>query len=473
MMGKHTGFMDYKREAIPKRKIAERIKDYREIEELLSHTKIEFQGKRCMDCGVPSCHSFGCPLSNRIPDWNYLISRNQWQKALDVLHSTDNFPEITGRICPAPCEDACTLSINEEPVMIRHIELQIIERGWNMGWIQPEPAPYKTGKRVCIIGSGPAGLAAAQQLSRAGHEVVVYERSDRIGGLLRYGIPDFKLEKQFLDRRLNQLIKEGVKFEPNVDAGIDLSIDYIGRSFDSILISAGATVPRDLTIPGRDLKGIHFAMDFLIQQNKRNAGDKIPAEQEISAKNKHVLVIGGGDTGSDCVGTAKRQGAKSITQIEIMPKPPENRSWNNPWPTWAQILRSSTSHEEGCERHWNIMTKEFIGESEKVKKVKYVKIDWSRDMTKFKEIPGSNGEFEADLVLLAMGFMHLRHDPLITNTDIKLDTLSNIIIDHNHMTSKKGIFAAGDSVVGASLVVTAINQGRKAAEGINFYLNNI
>jgi glutamate synthase (NADPH/NADH) small chain len=471
-VGKHTGFMEYQRESVPKRKIPERIKDFKEIEELLSNKKIEIQAKRCMDCGIPYCHVFGCPVVNRIPEWNDLIASNHWRKALDILHTTNNFPEFTGRVCPAPCEDACTLSINEEPVLIKHIELQIIERGWNMGWVIPEPPPYKSGKKVAIIGSGPAGLAAAQQLARSGHDTVVFEKAGRIGGLLRYGIPDFKLEKQYLDRRLDQIRREGVKFEINADIGKDITIHYLKRSFDAILITAGAIIPRDLDIPGRNSNGIYFAMDFLTQQNRRNSGEKIPPEEEISAKNKRVLVIGGGDTGADCVGTSRRQGAKSITQVEILPQPPASRLLNNPWPTWGNILRKSSSHEEGCERYWNILVKEFIAEKNIVKKVRYAKIEWSADLKTFKAQARSSAEFDADLVILAMGFLHVQHDPLTSNTDIKLNQRENIIIDNHHMTTEAGIFAAGDSVTGASLVVTAIHQGRRAAECIHKYLSS-
>jgi glutamate synthase (NADPH/NADH) small chain len=471
-VGKHTGFMEYKRESVPKRKIVERVKDFKEIEDLLSNKKIEIQAKRCMDCGTPYCHVFGCPVVNRIPEWNDLIANNHWRKALDILHATNNFPEFTGRVCPAPCEDACTLSINEEPVLIKHIELQIIERGWNMGWVVPEPAVHKSGKKVAVIGSGPAGLAAAQQLGRSGHDTVVFERADRIGGLLRYGIPDFKLEKQYLDRRLDQMQKEGIKFETNADIGKDIIIDYLKRSFDAILITAGSTVPRDLNVPGRESNGIHFAMDFLTLQNRRNAGDKITPEEEISAKNKQVLIIGGGDTGADCVGTARRQGAKSIIQVEILPQPAAIRAANNPWPTWANIQHKSSSYEEGCERHWNVLVKEFIAEKNNVNKVRYAKIEWSADRKIFKEQPRTMAEFDTNLVILATGFLHLGHDPLIRNTEIKIDQRENILIDNQYMTTEAGIFAAGDSVTGASLVVTAIHQGRGAAECIHKYLSS-
>ncbi len=475
-MGKHTGFIEFTREEPTKRLVNQRIKDYHEFEQMLSSDRITNQAARCMDCGVPFCHAHGCPTQNRIPDWNDMVYRNKWREALDLLHSTDNFPEFTGRICPAPCEAACTLGINQPAVTIRHIELQIIERGWKEGWIKPEPANFKSGKRVAVIGSGPAGMAAAQQSARNGHETILFERSNKLGGILRYGIPDFKLEKWVIDRRLEQLEQEGVKFETSVDIGVDMSAKYLQRTFDIIVITTGSTVPRDLPIPGRELQGIHFAMDFLTQQNKRNAGEKFQKDQEIIAKNKNVLVIGGGDTGSDCVGTSIRQNAVNIKQIELLSKPPLKRASNNPWPEWPTILRTSSSHDEGCDREWSILTKEFIGK-ENVEKVKAVKIDWSKPDTNgrrtFKEIPGSDFEIKADLVLLAMGFIHVEHGPLVSDLGLKRNDRGDIITDDKQMTSIPGVFAAGDCVKGASLVVTAINQGRKVAEGIERYLNGI
>jgi glutamate synthase (NADPH/NADH) small chain len=469
-MGSPTGFMEYKRAILPKRKINDRKKDYREIEGLLPSNKLKEQATRCMNCGVPSCHSYGCPVENRIPDFNDLVSRDHWHKALDVLHATCNFPEFTGRVCPAPCESSCTLSINDDPVTIRHIELQIVEHGWHMGWIEPEPASFTTGKKVAVVGSGPSGLASAQQLARNGYQVVVFEKADRIGGILRYGIPDFKLEKQFIDRRLKQMEAEGIVFETGVAIGKDISLKYLQRSYNAIVITAGATVPRDLKIPGRELKGIHFSMDFLAQQNHRIAGDKIANTDEITARGKDVLVIGGGDTGSDCVGTCIRQKAKNVIQIEILPRPPESRSDLNPWPVWPQILRSSTSHEEGCERYWNIASKAFIGTDGKVEKVVYSEIEWSDDYKKFKELPGKESEYKADLVLLSLGFLHLQQNPLFEDLDVKVSAQGNIEVDANRMSSVPGIFAAGDCVTGASLVVTAIHQGRLVAEGVNRYL---
>ncbi len=474
-MGKPTGFLEYERKDPPKRPVEERIKDFREVEQLLPIEELEIQAARCMDCGVPYCHSFGCPLSNRIPDWNDMVYRGLWKRALDLLHSTNNLPEITGRVCPAPCEAACTLSINQPSVTIRHIELQIVERGWKEGWIVPETPPYRTGKRVAVIGSGPAGLAAAQQLARAGHEAVLFEKSDRIGGILRYGIPDFKLEKWVIDRRMEQMKEEGVIFETEVNAGIDLSTHYLSRSFDAVVLTTGAGVPRDLKVPGRELKGIHFAMEFLTQQNHRVAGDPIPTEEEILAKDKKVVVIGGGDTGADCVGTSRRQGAKSIVQIELLPQPPKERPVNNPWPTWPQILRTSSSHEEGCERMWSILTKEFIGENGRVKGLRCVKLDWKTDESgkmSFTEIPNSEFILEADLVLLAMGFLHTEHGPLVEGFGLETDDRGNIKVDHNLMTNVPGVFAAGDTVLGASLVVRAISLGRKVAASVDEYLLN-
>ncbi len=476
-MGKATGFIEYKRKDPQKYTVRERIKNYNEFEIPLTAAELRKQAARCMDCGVPSCHTFGCPVENRIPDWNDMIYRGQWQRALELLHATNNFPEITGRICPAPCEPACTLSINQDPVTIKHIELQIVEKGWKNGWIQPEIAVHKTGKKVAVIGSGPAGLAAAQQLARAGHEVVVFEKSDRIGGLLRYGIPDYKLDKSIIDRRLEQMIREGVSFETSVDAGVDISTRYMKRSFDVILLTTGSTVPRDINVPGRGLEGIHYAMDFLTRQNRRNAGDQVSPNQEIDARDKQVVVIGGGDTGADCVGTARRQGAKKITQIELLPKPPRERAAENPWPTWPNIMRTSTSHEEGCTRLWSILTKGFsssTGSAIAVKILRCVKLDWSTNSQSnhptFQEIRHSEFEIPADLVLLAAGFVHVEHGALVNDLELKLDKSGNIAIDQNFMTSNTGVFAAGDCVRGASLVVTAIRQGRLLADSVHRFL---
>jgi NAD(P)H-dependent glutamate synthase small subunit len=473
-MGKPTGFLEFNREEPPHRPVEERVRDFHEVEEQLPEKRLLDQAARCMDCGIPFCHSFGCPVKNRIPDWNDMVYKGHWEKALELLHQTNNLPEITGRICPALCEAACTLSINQPPVTIRQLEVRIAEVGWQEGWIRPEPPDRKTGKRVAVIGSGPSGLPAAQELARLGHDVVVFEKSDRVGGMLRYGIPDFKLEKWVIDRRLEQMRAEGVVFETGVNAGVDVSAAYLRRSFDAIVIAAGTAVPRDLDAPGRDLSGIHIAMDFLKQQNRMNAGDAIPSDECISAKGKHVVVIGGGDTGSDCIGTSRRQGAASITQVELLPKPPDIRLPMNPWPTWPVILRTSTSHEEGCERMWSIQTKECRGEDGKVRSLGCVKLDWSEPdasgRRSFREIPGSEFELKADLVLLAMGFLHVEHGPLVKDLGLTVDPRGNIVADGNLMTSVPGVFGAGDAVMGASLVVWAIDMGRRAAAGVDRWL---
>jgi len=473
-MGKPTGFLEFTRVNPQKRPVRQRLKDYKEIELQLPIDELTDQAARCMDCGIPFCHSFGCPLNNLIPDFNDLIYNGHWEKALEVLHSTNNFPEITGRICPAPCEESCTLSINEPAVTIRQIEHQIIERGWREGWITPRVAPVKSGKKIAVIGSGPAGLAAAQQLARQGHEVVLYEKDNRIGGLLRYGIPDFKLEKSILDRRMEQMIAEGVIFEPNVYVGKDVSAAYLKKKFDAILITTGAGVPRNLNVPGRDLKGIYFAMEFLAQNNKRVAGDEIQTGKIIDAKGKNVVVIGGGDTGSDCIGTSNRQGAKQVIQIELLPKPPEGRPEENPWPEWPQTIRTSSSQDEGCTRMWSINAVKFISEKGKVKKIKCVKLDWSKKDKKtgtpFKAIKSSEFEIKADLVLLAMGFIHVEHGPLVDDYNLQLDQRGNIQTDDHYRTSESGVFAAGDAAAGASLVVRALNHGRRAAEEIDEFL---
>ena len=473
-MAKPTGFMEFARENPSKLSIDERVKNFREFEFLLPDDKIINQAARCMDCGIPYCHSYGCPVNNRIPDWNDMVYRNQWKTALELLHSTINFPEFTGRVCPAPCEYSCTLSINQSPVTIKHIELQIVERGWKEGWIVPQPIRYKTGKNVAVVGSGPAGLTAAQQIVRAGQSVTVFEKSDCIGGLLRYGIPDFKLEKWVIDRRLEQLKDEGVIFESGVDVGIDISSKYLKRTFDAVVIAAGATIPRDLNIPGRELKGIHFAMDFLTQQNKLNLGDFISEERRISAKGKHVIVIGGGDTGSDCVGTARRQGAASITQVEILPQPQTERGEYNAWPAWPQILFTSSSHDEGCERYWSLEAKNFTGENGKVSGINFGKLDWTdpdkNGQRKFVGVPRENIFIKVDLVLVAMGFLHVEHGNLVKELNIATDTRGNIVVDKDYKTTEPGFFATGDSMTGASLVVRAINHGRRVADSVNQFL---
>jgi NAD(P)H-dependent glutamate synthase small subunit len=476
-MGKPTGFMTQKRQDPPKRAVEKRVLDYREFTGSLSVSDLERQAARCMDCGIPFCHVYGCPVKNLIPDWNDMVYREKWHRALHLLHATNNLPEVTGRVCPAPCEPACTLAINQPAVTIKQIELQIVERGWEEGWIEPERAGMHTGKKVAVVGSGPAGLAAAQQLARRGHEVVVFERSHRVGGLLRYGIPDFKMEKWIIDRRIEQMVAEGVIFETGVEAGVDVSGRYMQRSFDAILLATGAGVPRDLDVAGRDLKGIHLAMEFLVQQNRRNEGALVPREQGIIARGKNVVVIGGGDTGSDCIGTARRQGAKEIVQIEILPEPPLHRMPDNPWPTWPRILTTSSSQEEGCRRLWSVATKAFEGADGSVKKLRCVRLDWSdpdeAGRTQSTERYGSEFEIEAELVLLAMGFVHLEHGPLVEDLHLETDRRGNLQVSPNYMTSVPGVFAAGDSILGASLVVRSIDSGRLAAAAVDSYLSGI
>ncbi|MFP4057517.1 MAG: glutamate synthase subunit beta [Candidatus Brocadiia bacterium] len=474
-MGKPDGFLLYERQEAPKRPVLQRLRDYDEVEQRLPGHRLAIQAARCMDCGIPTCHTFGCPLRNLAPDWNDMVYRQQWRRALLLLHATNNLPEVTGRVCPAPCESACTLAIGHQPVTIRQIELQIAERGWDRGWVRPEPPALKTGRRVAIVGSGPAGLAAAQQLARAGHEPVVFEKADRPGGILRYGIPDFKLPKWVIDRRLDQMRAEGVSFETRAEVGTDLSARYLRRTFDAVLIAAGARQPRDLDVPGRGLEGIHFAMPFLAQQNRRNAGLHVPPDQAIRAEGKDVVVIGGGDTGADCVGTARRQGARRIVQLELLPRPPESRTPWNPWPTWPQVLRHSTSHDEGCERRWSVQTREAVGDAQgRVAKLRCVKLDWEQGEggapRSFSPVPGSEFEVEAQLVLLAMGFLRVEHGPLVEDLELATDERGNLRVDPAFMTSTEGVFAAGDSVLGASLVVRAIELGRRAAAAVDAWL---
>jgi glutamate synthase (NADPH/NADH) small chain len=424
-----------------------------------------------MDCGIPFCHT-GCPVHNRIPEFNDLVYRGKWREASENLHSTNNFPEITGRVCPAPCEPACTLTINDDPVLIKHIEYQIAERAFAEGWVEPRPPSFRTGRRVAIVGSGPAGLAAAQQLARVGHDVVVFEKDDRIGGLLRYGIPDFKLEKWVIDRRLRQLSAEGVKFETGVVVGEDLSGRYLRRNFDAILLAMGAGEPRGLGVQGAGLDNVHFAMDFLVQQNRLVAGDPLPPRTErIFAQDKEVVVIGGGDTGSDCVGTSLRQGARQVHQLEILPKPPDGKNPETPWPMWPQILRTSSSHEEGCQRRWSVLTKKFSGRTVRASELHGVEVEWvsGQGGWEMREIPGTEFSIPVELVLLATGFLHVVHSGLIESLDLGLDPKGNVAVD-DYVTSEEGIFAAGDTTLGASLVVSAIDAGREAARRIDAYL---
>ena len=466
-MGKTTGFMEYTRELPQRRPPGERINDWFEIYKPFPEENIRQQGARCMDCGVPFCHN-GCPVSNIIPDWNDLVYRGRWQEAVRVLHSTNNFPEFTGRICPAPCEASCVLGINEPPVTIKQIEKMVIDRAFEEGWILPEPPPFRTGKRVAVVGSGPSGLAAAQQLARAGHDVTVYEKADRIGGLLRYGIPNFKMEKHLIDRRLKQMEAEGVHFVPNAHVGQNVSVDEMRGTFDAILLAGGAEWSRDLKAPGRELKGIHFAMDFLPQQNKRCEGDTVPAEGAILATGKRVVIIGGGDTGADCLGTSHRQKALSVHQFELMPEPPKDRAPQTPWPLWPMQLRVESSHEEGGKREWAIATTKFTGDEQgNVKQLHTMRVG---PPPKFEPVAGSESVFEADLVLLAMGFVGPVRSGMIDQLGVKLDARGNVEVGADWMSSVPGVFAAGDMRRGQSLVVWAISEGRKAARAVDTYL---
>lgn len=471
-MGEVKGFLKYTRQDVGHRPVAERVRDFAESDLPLTPEDIQRQAARCMDCGIPFCHGAGCPLKNSIPDMNELVYRNRWKQACDYLHSTNNFPEITGRVCPAPCESACTLAINDDPVLIKHIEFQIVERGFEEGWIKPLLAPRKTRKKVGVIGSGPAGLAAAQQLARAGHHVVVFEKDQKAGGMLRYGIPAFKLERNVIDRRLEQLIAEGVEFQTDVFVGEDVSVHYLRKMFDCICLAMGARQPRDLNVNGRENENVLFAMDYLTAQNRINASESSNEIKPITAKGKAVVVIGGGDTGSDCVGTARRQGAESIHQLEILPKPPDSRPPDTPWPMWPRIMRTSTSHEEGCERRWAVTTRKLSGEQNQVKELHCCEVEWTKDSGNWeiKELPGTNFVLPADLVILAMGFVHVVHEGLIRNLDLQLDDKGNIVVN-NCQTSEPWVFAAGDAVSGASLVVSAINSGRQAAMAINRWLD--
>ncbi len=466
-MGKTTGFMEIARELPTRRPVAERVNDWFEIYQDFPEAKLRDQGARCMDCGVPFCHT-GCPVNNLIPDWNDLVYRGRWKEAVRQLHSTNNFPEFTGRICPAPCEASCVLGINQPAVTIKQIEKSIVERGFQEGWIQPEPPKVRTGKKVAVVGSGPAGLAAAQQLNRAGHWVTVYEKADRIGGLLRYGIPQFKMEKKILDRRLDQMRAEGVKFVTKAHVGQGLPIEDFQREFDAIVLAGGAEHSRDLQVPGRELKGIHFAMDYLPQQNRRCEGDSLEGEAEILANGKHVVIIGGGDTGADCLGTCHRQKPASVHQFEIMPTPPNERSPLTPWPLWPMQLRIEGAHEEGGIRDWSIATTSFTGDEHGlVKQLHGIRVGAP---PKFEPQSGTEFTMDADLVLLAMGFLGPVRSGMIDKLGVKLDARGNVATDENYMSSVSGVFAAGDMRRGQSLVVWAIAEGRKAAAGVDNYL---
>jgi len=471
-MAEMRGFLKHNRRDVGYRPIEERIHDFKELELPLTPDEIRNQAARCMDCGIPFCHGGGCPLGNRIPEFNELVYKDKWQQACENLHSTNNFPEITGRVCPAPCETACTLAVNDEPVLIKHIEFQIVERGFAEGWIQPLPALKKSGKRIAVIGSGPAGLAAAQQLDRAGHEVVVFEKDEGIGGMLRYGIPDFKMEKQVIDRRVEQLEAESVQFQTGVNVGEDISARYLNKMFDCICLTMGARQPRDLAVQGRGFENIVFAMDYLTMQNKLNAKEPIDQGKMVTARDKVVVVIGGGDTGSDCVGTARRQGAKKIYQLEILPKPPDTRPPDTPWPMWPRIMRASSSHQEGCERLWSVMTKKLSGGAGIYADRLYAcQVEWmqTNGNWKLKELPGTEFSLKVDLVLLAMGFVHVTHEGLVKDLGLKLNERGDIKVT-DFQTSDPKVFAAGDTVNGASLVVTAIDSGRKMAESVDRWL---
>ena len=475
-MGNPTGFLEIKKFDRTYESPKKRIKHFKEFLIPLENEIVSKQGARCMDCGIPYCHQ-GCPVNNLIPDWNDLVYKHDWKKALDTLHLTNNFPEFTGRICPAPCEASCTLNLTDKPVSIKSIECSIVDYGWKKGWIKPQLPLTHTDKKVAVIGSGPAGLACAQQLARAGHQVVVFEKNDRIGGLLRIGIPDFKMEKMLIDRRMAQMQSEGVEFKSNSEVGKNIFVEDLIAEFDALAVCIGSEVPRDLNVPGRNLAGVHFAMDFLSQQNDRISG-KVNDIDPIMAKDKNVLVIGGGDTGSDCVGTSIRQGAKSVTQLELLSQPPETENKSLTWPNWPMKLRTSTSHEEGCERQWSILTKSFeANEKKEVKRLNCVKVDWKKDNSgsfKMHEIKGSNFNIEADLVLLAMGFIHPVHDGLVKFLKLDLDPRGNIKANEtDYKTSIEKIFVAGDSRRGQSLVVWAIREGRQCAYSIDKFLMGI
>jgi glutamate synthase (NADPH/NADH) small chain len=471
-LGKVTGFKEYERQLHTYRPVQERIGDHHEFLIPLPEAQLKVQGARCMDCGVPFCHE-GCPLGNYIPDWNDQVYRGQWKAALDRLHATNNFPEFTGRICPAPCESSCVLNIHNNPVTIKQIEMSIADRGFEEGWIRPEPPATRTGKKVAVVGSGPAGLACAQQLNRAGHTVTLFERDDRIGGLLMYGIPDFKLEKRAVQRRVDLIEAEGVILRPNTNVGVDVQAEQLIDEFDAVAICVGSTVPRDLDVPGRELDGVHFAMDFLVPQNRRNWGDALSPEQDILATGKRVVILGGGDTGSDCLGTSIRQGAKHITQIELLPEPPRDRPEDNPWPQWPRVWRESSSQEEGGERLFAALTKSLEGENGRVSRLNAVKVAWDRAEGggfTMREVPGSEFAIECELVLLAMGYLHPDTAKWAGKLGVELDGRGNVQVNPDKMTSRPGVFAAGDAARGQSLVVWAIAEGRDCARGIDRYL---
>ncbi|WJW75678.1 glutamate synthase subunit beta [Thiohalobacter sp. IOR34] len=475
-MGKPTGFLEYPRVDRGYQPVEERIRFYREFVIPLPEDELTRQAARCMDCGIPFCHH-GCPVNNLIPDWNDLVYRGDWQRASDMLHLTNNFPDFTGRICPAPCQESCTLNLQDQPVTIKTIECAIVDRAWDEGWLQPLVPEHKTGKKVAVVGSGPAGMACAQQLARAGHEVTLFEKNDRIGGLLRYGIPDFKFEKHIIDRRMEQMAAEGVTFKPNTHIGVDLPARQLLEDFDAVALTGGSEQPRDLPVEGRELEGIHFAMDFLRQQNRRVAGDEIPEDEAILATDKQVIVIGGGDTGSDCIGTSIRQGCKSVVQLEILPRPPEKEDKLLTWPDWPNKLRTSTSQEEGARREWSVTTKRFEGKDGKVTRIHCARVEWNKDDNgnwQMTEIPGSEFSLDADLVLLAMGFVHPVQEGMLEELGVTFDPRGNVQGSTEgpdaYKTSIDKVFAAGDMRRGQSLVVWAIREGRQCARAVDEYL---
>ena len=470
-MGKATGFLELDRQDRTYSDAKERLKHYKEFVVPLPEEKLKAQASRCMNCGIPYCHN-GCPVNNIIPDWNHLVYEGDWQNALEVLHSTNNFPEFTGRICPAPCEASCTLNIDDAPVTIKSIECAIVDKGWEEGWILPQPPARKTGKSVAVVGSGPAGMACAQQLARAGHSVTLFEKNDRMGGLLRYGIPDFKLDKDQINRRLMQMQAEGVVLKTSTEVGVHVSMESLRENFDAVVMSGGAEEPRQLTIPGAEMAGVRLAMEFLTQQNKRNAGDdetRAAPRGTLTATGKHVIVIGGGDTGSDCVGTSNRQGAASVTQIEIMSKPPIKEDKALSWPDWPLKLRTSSSHEEGCERDWAINARRVIGENGRVTGLECVRVDWSNG--RMEDVPESEFVLKADLILLAMGFVGPIKPGMVEQSEVVLDPRGNVAANVNdYMTSRDGVFACGDMRRGQSLVVWAIREGRQCARAVDLHL---
>jgi glutamate synthase (NADPH/NADH) small chain len=470
-VGKTTGFLEIQRKKWPTRPVAERLRDWKEVYLPYPEAELQQQGARCMDCGVPFCHQ-GCPLGNLIPDWNDLVYRDRWRDAIERLHATNNFPEFTGRLCPAPCEGACVLGINDDPVTIKAVEVSIVEHAFERGWVAPEAPASRTGKKVAIVGSGPAGLAAAEQLNRAGHSVIVFERADRIGGLLRYGIPEFKMEKRFLDRRLKLMEKAGVVFQTNAHVGVDLPVADLRRDFDALVLAGGACAPRDLSIPGRELGGIHFAMDYLTLSNRRCEGDAIPDDAFIGAAGKRVVIIGGGDTGADCLGTVHRQGAVAVHQFELLPRPPDTRAPENPWPQWPNIFRVSSAHEEGGERVYSVSTQRFLGDGGRVRRLEAVKVDLMRanGRVEFRPVAGSDFALDVDLVLLAMGFVGPEKPGLLTDLGVRLTERGTVWRDASWMTSVPGVFTCGDMQRGQSLIVWAIAEGRSAARGVDAFL---